>query len=162
MLKLKELITEDIDTDIKHNIDQIGSLQKEIDEIQKKLKPLKKEYGELVDNVLPILSNLGKEQLKTKNYIFKIIRKGYERQSFQYKEGFNKALGKVNNNIKKILEQILDDTKKMVDVKPKFQVSPIHEGFKEWIKSFTRKVLKKIIKPMKSIVSANKDLRKLI
>jgi archaellum component FlaC len=162
MLKLKELITEDIDTDIKHNIDQIGSLQKEIDEIQKKLKPLKKEYGELVDNVLPILSKLGKEQLKTKNYIFKIIRKGYERQSFQYKEGFNKALGKVNNNIKKILEQILDDTKKMVDVKPKFQVSPIHEGFKEWIKSFTRKVLKKIIKPMKSIVSANKDLRKLI
>ena len=162
MLKLKELITEDIDTDFKHNIDQIGSLQKEIDEIQKKLKPLKKEYGELVDNVLPILSKLGKEQLKTKNYIFKIIRKGYERQSFQYKEGFNKALGKVNNNIKKILEQILDDTKKMVDVKPKFQVSPIHEGFKEWIKSFTRKVLKKIIKPMKSIVSANKDLRKLI
>ena len=162
MIKMKGLITEDIDTDIKHNIDQIGSLQKEIDEIQKKLKPLKKEYGELVDNVLPILSKLGKEQMKTRNYIFKIIRKGYERQSFQYKEGFNKALGKVNNNIKKILEQILDDTKKMVDVKPKFQVSPIHEGFKEWIKSFTRKVLKKIIKPMKSIVSANKDLRKLI
>jgi FtsZ-binding cell division protein ZapB len=162
MIKMKGLITEDIDTDIKHNIDQIGVLQKEIDEIQKKLKPLKKEYGELIDNVLPILSKLGKEQMKTRNYIFKIIRKGYERQSFQYKEGFNKALGKVNNNIKKILEQILDDTKKMVDVKPKFQVSPIHEGFKEWIKSFTRKVLKKIIKPMKSIVSANKDLRKLI
>ena len=162
MIKMKGLITEDIDTDIKHNIDQIGVLQKEIDEIQKKLKPLKKEYGELIDNVLPILSKLGKEQMKTRNYIFKIIRKGYERQSFQYKEGFNKALGKVNHNIKKILEQILDDTKKMVDVKPKFQVSPIHEGFKEWIKSFTRKVLKKIIKPMKSIVSANKDLRKLI
>lgn len=162
MLKLKELITEDIDTDIKHNIDQIGVLQKEIDEIQKKLKPLKKEYGELIDNVLPILSKLGKEQMKTRNYIFKIIRKGYERQSFQYKEGFNKALGKVNNNIKKILEQILDDTKKMVDVKPKFQISPINEGFTDWLKSFTRKVLKNIIKPMKSVVSANKDLRKLI
>ena len=162
MIKMKGLITEDIDTDIKHNIDQIGVLQKEIDEIQKKLKPLKKEYGELIDNVLPILSKLGKEQMKTRNYIFKIIRKGYERQSFQYKEGFNKALGKVNNNIKKILEQILDDTKKMVDVKPKFQVSPIHEGFTDWLKSFTRKVLKNIIKPMKSVVSANKDLRKLI
>ena len=100
--------------------------------------------------------------MKTRNYIFKIIRKGYERQSFQYKEGFNKALGKVNNNIKKILEQILDDTKKMVDVKPKFQISPINEGFTDWLKSFTRKVLKNIIKPMKSVVSANKDLRKLI
>jgi FtsZ-binding cell division protein ZapB len=162
MIKMKGLITEDIDTDIKHNIDQIGVLQKEIDEIQKKLKPLKKEYGELIDNVLPILSKLGKEQMKTRNYIFKIIRKGYERQSFQYKEGFNKALGKVNNNIKKILEQILDDTKKMVDVKPKFQISPINEGFTDWLKSFTRKVLKNIIKPMKSVVSANKDLRKLI
>ncbi|MBC8216509.1 MAG: hypothetical protein H8E64_08380 [Candidatus Marinimicrobia bacterium] len=47
-------------------------------------------------------------------------------------------------------------------MKPKFQVSPIHEGFTDWLKSFTRKVMKKIIKLMKSAVSANKDLRKLI
>ncbi len=161
-IKLKDLITEDIDKDIKHNIDQIGLLQKEIDDLQKKLKPLKKEYGELVENVLPILSQLGKEQVKTRKYIFKIIRKGYERQSFQYKEVYNRALDKVNSNIKKILQQILDDTKKMVSVAPKFQVSPIKEGFTDWLKSFTRKVLKKIIRPMKSVVSANKDLRKLI
>lgn len=167
MIKMKELLslTEDIDKDIKRNIDQIGSLQKEIDELQKKLKPLKKEYGELVDNVLPILSKLGKEQLKTKNYIFKIIRKGYERQSFQYKEGFNKALGKVNKNVKRILEQILDDTKKMVKVSPSFQIKPveIREGsFKDWIKKFARKVVKKIIPYMKVIVKTNNDLRKMI
>ena len=49
-----------------------------------------------------------KEQYKTKNYIFKIIRKGYERQSFQYKEGFNKALDKVNSNAIKYSLHLFD------------------------------------------------------
>jgi len=41
MLKMRELLSlkENIDTDIKQNIDQIGSLQKDIDELQKKLMP---------------------------------------------------------------------------------------------------------------------------
>jgi len=118
-----------------------------------------------VENVLPILSKLGKEQVKTKNYIFKIIRKGYERQSFQYKEGFNKALDKVNSNIKQILREILEDTKKMVKIAPSFQVKPveIREGsFTDWIKKYTRKVVRKIIPYMKVIVKTNSDLRKMI
>ena len=167
MLKMRELLSlkENIDTDIKQNIDQIGSLQKDIVELQKKLIPLKKQYAELVENVLPILSKLGKEQVKTKNYIFKIIRKGYERQSFQYKEGFNKALDKVNSNIKQILREILEDTKKMVKISPSFQVKPveIREGsFRDWIKKYTRKVVRKIIPYMKIIVKTNSDLRKMI
>ena len=167
MIKMKELLslTEDIDKDIKRNIDEIGKLDHKIDELQKKLKPLRKQYGELVDNVLPMLNKLGKEQYKTRNYIFKIIRKGYERQSFQYKEGFNKALDKVNSNIKQILREILEDTKKMVKVSPSFQVSPIEIreiSFKDWIKKYTRKVIKKIFPYMKSVVKANNDLRKMI
>ena len=167
MLKMRELLSlkENIDTDIKQNIDQIGSLQKDIVELQKKLMPLKKQYAELVENVLPILSKLGKEQVKTKNYIFKIIRKGYERQSFQYKEGFNRALDKVNKNVRRILEQVLDDTKKMVKVSPSFQVSPIEIreiSFKDWVKKFARKVVRKIIPYMKVIVKTNNDLRKMV
>ena len=165
MIKLKDLISEDIDKDIKKNIDEIGRLDSEIDELQKKMKPLRNRYGELVDNLLPILNSLGKEQVKTQNYIFKIVRKGYERQSFQYKEGFNRALDKVNSNIRLILKQILDDTKKMVKVAPSIQVSPIEIreiSFKDWIKKYTRKVLKKIIPRLKLVVVGNKELRKLI
>jgi flagellar hook-associated protein FlgK len=167
MIKMKELLSlkEDVAKDIKRNIDEIGQLGNEIDELQKQLKPLRKEYGELVENVLPMLKKLGKEQYKTRNYIFKIIRKGYERQSFQYKEGFNRALDKVNKNVKRILEQILDDTKKMVKVSPSFQVSPIEIreiSFKDWIKKYTRKVVRKIIPYMKSVIQGNKELRKLI
>ena len=167
MIKMKELLSlsEDVDKDIKRNIDEIGELDHKIDELQKKLKPLRKQYGELVDNVLPMLNKLGKEQYKTRNYIFKIIRKGYERQSFQYKEGFNKALDKVNSNIKQILREILEDTKKMVKISPSFQVSPIEIreiSFKDWIEKYTRKVIKKIFPYMKSVVKANNDLRKMI
>ena len=167
MIKMKELLslTEDVDKDIKRNIDELGQLDREIDELQKQLKPLRQKYGELVDNVLPMLNKLGKEQVRTKNYIFKIIRKGYERQSFQYKEGFNRALDKVNTNVKRILEQVLDDTKKMVKVSPSFQVKPveIREGsFRDWIKKYTRKVVRKIFPYMKIIVKTNNDLRKMI
>jgi septal ring factor EnvC (AmiA/AmiB activator) len=167
MIKMKELLslTEDIDKDIKRNIDEIGELDHKIDELQKKLKPLRKQYGELVDNVLPMLNKLGKEQYKTRNYIFKIIRKGYERQSFQYKEGFNRALDKVNKNVRRILEQVLDDTKKMVKISPSFQVKPVEireSSFTDWIKKYTRKVVRKIIPYMKIIVKTNNDLRKRI
>ena len=167
MIKMKELLslTEDIDKDIKRNIDEIGKLDHKIEALQKKLKPLRKQYGELVENVLPILKNLGKEQYKTKNYIFKIIRKQYTRQSYQYKIGFNRALDKVNKNVKRILEQILDDTKKLVKVAPSIQVSPIEIreiSFKDWIKKYTRKVIKKIFPYMKSVMKANNDLRKMV
>jgi len=167
MIKMVDLlgIKENIDKDIKQNIDEIGQLNREIDELQKKLKPLRNRYGELVDNVLPMLNKLGKEQYKTNNYILRIIRKGYERQSFQYKEGFNRALDKVNKNMKRILEQILDDTKKMVKVSPSFQVKPVEIreiSFKDWVKKFARKVVKKIIPYMKVIVKTNNDLRKMI
>ena len=167
MIKMKELLSlkEGIDKDIKQNIDEIGQLGNEIDELQKQLKPLRQKYGELVDNVLPMLNKLNKEQVKTKNYIFKIIRKQYTRQSYQYKIGFNRALDKVNKNVKRILEQILDDTKKLVKVAPSIQVSPIEIreiSFKDWIKKYTRKVIKKISPYMKSVVKANNDLRKMI
>jgi len=167
MIKMKELLSlkEDVDADIKKNIDEIGKLDSEIDELQKQLKPLRQKYGELVDNVLPMLNKLGKEQVRTKNYIFKIIRKQYTRQSYQYKIGFNRALDKVNKNVKRILEQILDDTKKLVKVAPSIQVSPIEIreiSFKDWIKKYTRKVIKKIFPYMKSVVKANNDLKKMI
>ena len=167
MIKMKELLSlkENIDKDIKQNIDEIGQLNREIDELQKKLKPLRKQYGELVDNVLPMLNKLGKEQVRTKNYIFKILRKGHWKSSYRYKEGFNKALDKVNSNIKQILREILEDTKKMVKIAPSFQVKPveIREGsFRDWIKKYTRKVVRKIIPYMKVIVKTNNDLRKMV
>ena len=67
--------------------------------------------------------------------------------------------------MKRILEQVLDDTKKMVKVAPSIQVSPIEIreiSFKDWIKKYTRKVIKKIFPYMKVIVKANNDLRKMI
>ncbi len=167
MIKMKELLSlkEDVDKDIKRNIDELGQLDREIDELQKQLKPLRKQYGELVDNVLPMLNKLGKEQVRTKNYIFKILRKGHWKSSYRYKEGFNTALDKVNKNVKRILEQVLDDTKKMVKVSASFQVKPIEireSSFTDWIKKYTRKVVRKIIPYMKVIVKTNNDLRKMI
>jgi len=162
MIKMKLLLDEDIDGDIKEKIDELGSLETMIDELQKRLKPLKEKYGELVENVLPIVSQLGKEQVKTQNYVLKIIRKGYQKQSFQYKEGFNKALEKVNDNIKNILLHVLKDTRKVIEVSPKFRIEPLNEGFMEWLKNRTQRIMKKIVPWFKLVVSGNKELRRLV
>jgi len=173
-IKLKSLISEDkvvskndrkIKKQIQSNIDELGYLTNQIDDIKKKLIPLQKRYGELIDVVLPVIEELDEETIKTQNYIFRIIKKGYERKSFKYKEGFLKSLSKVNQNTRKILEQILDETKKMVQVKPKFMVSPVEDIIPkkmiQWMKKFKKRI-QSLFKYVSVIKQGNTELRKLI
>jgi len=164
MIKLKPLIKEDIEDEVKKNIDELGELQVEIDKLQGKLDPLKKQYSILVGSVLPILNQLGKEQQIAKNFIFRIIAKGYERKSVKYKEGFKQAMDRVNENTRKVLQTILDETKQMVRVSPRFKVSPIemNEGrFRDWLKKLTRKLLFKLKKPLSLVKKGNQELRRI-
>ena len=166
-MKLTELINEKvtIDKSLQSEIDELGELTKQIDRIKKQLQPLQKRYGEVVENVIPIIEKLDKETITTNNFVMRIIRKGYERETFQYKEGFLNGLNKVNKNTKRILQQILDETKKLTQINPSFSVTPIGEGvgdkLKLWYKKF-KVMVKKLSKNFKGISDGNKQLKKLI
>jgi len=138
----------------------MGELSREIELLKDKLKPLQQKFGDLVDIVLPVVEEMGSENLKTKRYVFRIIRSGYEKRSFSYKEGFLNSLDKVNSNTKRILNEILEQTKKMVKVKPSFQIQPV-EGISDWLKKLKMKV-KRLIPSLKQIKFGNKELKKLI
>ncbi len=114
MIKLKDLIGEDIDKDIKQNINELGKLTEEINRVKNEiLKPMEDKYKEVVSTTLPILEKLGKETLTTKKYVFRILKKKHYRSSVSYRELFSNALTKVNSQTKTLLNDLKDDLTKM-------------------------------------------------
>ena len=95
----------------------------------------------------------------------KIIRRGYKRENYSYKEGFLNGLNKVNENTKRILQQILEETKKLTKITPSFSVKPIGEGREgqlySWYKWF-KVVIKRLTKNFKGISDGNKMLKRLV
>ena len=166
-MKLKDLISEKVvvDNKIQSEIDELGTLTQQIEKIKKQLQPLQKRYGEVVEEIIPIIDELDKGTLQTNNFVMKIIRRGYERENVSYKEGFLNGLNKVNENTKKILQQILDETKKLTKINPSFSVKPIGEGREgqlySWYKWF-KVVIKRLLKNFKGISDGNKILKRLV
>ena len=166
-MKLKELISEKVvvDSKIQSEIDELGILSQQIEKIKKQLQPLQKRYGEVVEEIIPVIDKLDKETLTTNNFVMKIIRRGYERENVSYKEGFLNGLNKVNENTKRILKEILEETKKLTKINPSFSVKPIGEGIgdtmKKWYNKF-KMVVRKLSKNFKEISDGNKILKRLV
>ena len=166
-MKLKSLISEKVvvDTKIQSEIDELGQLTDKIEKLKKQLQPLQKRYGKVVEDIIPFIDKLDKETLTTNNFVMKIIRRGYERENYSYKEGFLNGLNKVNENTKKILQQILEETKKLTKINPSFSVKPIGEGkggkLSHWYKWF-KVVIKRLLKNFKGISDGNKMLKRLV
>jgi predicted transcriptional regulator len=166
-MKLKELISEKVvvDTKIQSEIDELGQLTDKIEKLKKQLQHLQKRYGKVVEDIIPFIDKLDKETLTTNNFVMKIIRRGYERENYSYKEGFLNGLNKVNENTKKILQQILEETKKLTKINPSFSVKPIGEGvgdkLRVWYNKF-KMMVRKLSKNFKGITDGNKILKRLV
>ena len=172
-IKLTQLIRNDIiledkqqliDKKIKKEIDELGMVINQIKVLKKKLDPLQKRYGELVDVILPVVDELGSETFKTKSYVFKITKQGYERQTYSYKEGFLNGLDKVNENTKRVLKSILEETMKLTKINPSFSVNPVEgvgDTLKKWYNKF-KGLVKRLTKNIRGVKDGNKMLKRLI
>ena len=165
MIKLKDLIGEDIDKDIKQNINELGKLTEDINRVKNEiLKPMEDKYKEVVSTTLPILEKLGKETLTTKKYVFRILKKKHYRSSVSYRELFNTGLSKVNRQTRTLLNNLKDELTKMSLIGAKFSIQPIEgigDNMKKLMKGFKMKI-KKLIPILKSVMKANNDLRKMV
>ena len=164
MVKLKPLIKErKLDIEIERSVNELGDLSLEINKLKNKLEPLTKRYGEIVEKIIPVVEELGDENILTKKYVFRIIKKGFDRKTVSYRSGFLESLQRVNKQTRLVLERILKETEKLSYVKPRFSISTVEgvgDTLKKWVKRF-RGLVRKVLPSLKQIRDENKKLKKL-
>mgnify|MGYP001256202940 CR=1 FL=1 len=166
-MRLKDLLSERVvvDKKIQSEIDELGMLTDKIEQLKKQLKPLQQRYGEVVEEIIPVIDKIDKGTLETQSFVMKILRRGYERENFSFKKGFLNGLEKVNDNTKKILMSILEQTRTLTKINPSFSITPIGEGIGDKLKSWYKRfkiLIRKLSKNFKGISDGNKMLRRLV
>lgn len=130
-------------------IDEFGILSDKIDKVKKELSELSNRYKEIEGELRPTLEQLtiqNKKSIQTKKYLVTLKRMGYNRDNFKYKESFEKSLTKVNQQTKKVLEDILLSTKTVSRV-----VSTI--GVQRMDEISLKSMLQKLVSPFKKFFS---------
>ena len=135
--------------DIESKIDEFGILSDKIDKIKMELSELSNRYKEIEGELRPTMEQLyiqNKKSIQTKKYLVTLKRMGYNRENFKYKESFEESLTKVNQQTKKLLEDILQSTKTVSRVVSTIGVQRMDEiSFKS--------MLQKLISPFKKLFS---------
>ena len=119
VLRLNEV--EVTDPELQSQIQEFATLSDEIDRINNTLKKLKDRYSSLSDILLPLLNELAETKdnaLEVEDILVTIKKKGYERTSVGYKEAFEWLKDRVNPQMKKIVEEALEKTKKTSQIAP--------------------------------------------
>ena len=159
-----EILKEKLGKDIESSVDELGDLSTEIEKLKDKIEPLQKRYGEIVNEIIPVVEGLHTENVLTKKYVFRIIKRGFDRKTVSYREGFLQSLKKVNKSTRLILEKIIKETEKLTYVKPRFSISTMEgvgDTIKKWINRF-RGLLRKVLPSLKQIRNENKKLKRFM
>ena len=135
------------ENDIESKIDEFGILSDKIDRVKKELSELSNRYKEIEGELRPTLEQLtiqNKKSIQTKKYLVTLKRMGYNRDNFKYKESFEESLTKVNQQTRKVLEDILLSTKTVSRV-----VSTI--GVQRMDETSIKSMLQKLVSPFKKL-----------
>ena len=122
------------------------------------LSELSNRYKEIEGELRPTLEQLtiqNKKSIQTKRYLVTLKRMGYNRDNFKYKESFVESLTKVNQQTKKVLEDILQSTKTVSRV-----VSTI--GVQRMDEISLKSMLQNLISPFKKLFSRLRNTNKSI
>lgn len=154
--------------------DQIGTfydLQEEIKKLEAQLEEKKLQFKQFEGDVKPMIDGMkevGDKLAETEEYLIKISRFGGERKDASYKTAFENALSKVNAATKRVLEEALEASRKITQVKHSFSIDKVvaeaslFDKIKGAIKNAISKLLGIFKKEAKTIDDANKDLKKLV
>ena len=155
--------------DIESKIDEFGILSDKIDKVKMELSELSNRYKEIEGELRPTLEQLtiqNKKSIQTKKYLVTLKRMGYNRDNFKYKESFEESLTKVNQQTRKILEDILLSTKTVSRVVSTIGVQRMNEiSLKSMLKKLVspfKKLFNKLKMNTKNIDGLNGVLRKMV
>ena len=160
------------DPGVKSSIGEFYDLQNEIKRLEAELEERKLAFKQFEGEIKPMLDGMkevGDKLAQTEEYLIKVSRFGGERKDASYKTAFENALSKVNAATKRVLEEALEASKKVTQVKHSFSIdkvvvaeASIFDKIKSAIKGAISKLLGVFKKESKTIDDANKELKKLV
>lgn len=107
------------DPRLARKINRMGELANEIDRVKEELDRYQREYREIETELRPLieeLSEASEKALKTRDYIVTVKRQGYRRTNYKYKAAFDYLYERVNNSMKRIVDEALEANKTISDV----------------------------------------------
>ena len=142
MKNMEEIFTPELDGQVVSKINELKDIQVKLDEAlvayKESISELEDVKSDLVVEVMEIFEGQvdpGKKlKVEIDDLLVEITQKS-QRLTTSYKDAFNLALTKVNDNTKKVLEQILEESKVVSKVKGKLNIdgSKVYEGsVKDW------------------------------
>jgi hypothetical protein len=159
------------DPGVKASIGEFYELQNEIKRLEAELEEKKLAFKQFEGDIKPMLDGMkdvGDKLAQTEEFVIKVSRFGGERKDASYKTAFENALSKVNAATKRVLEEALEASKKVTQVKHSFSIDKVvaeaslFDKIKSALKGAINKLLGVFKKESKTIDDANKDLKKLV
>ena len=99
------------------------------------------------------------KSLQTEKYLVTIKRRGYSRESYKYKESFEKSLTKVNEQTKRLLKELLESTKTTSRVLSSVGVQPVEENILKRVINKIRGVFSRVLR---SFRTSDKEMNTLL
>lgn len=129
-------------------VDQIDKMKAELSKLTKRFDELDDKFRKMLDVLESELGESKENFIRYKNILITIKRKGYERTNYKYKEAFEELYKKVNANMKKMIDEVLEANKTITKVSSSLSVqyevdnfiTTIFNRVKTWFVSFIGKL----------------------
>lgn len=150
---------EHLSPEIIKKIDRFGELNIQMEKARAELDKIRNEYKSIESELLPILEELDEysgRTLKTQKFLVTIKKMGFTRTMYQYSKVLDEALKTVNEDTKKMLNNLLDTTATVQRIAASISVQKLGEGFFETLSQKVKGMLSTLVKTIK-LRSKNMD-----
>lgn len=138
------------DPGLNEKLKEMSMLQFEIEKTEAQLKRNRERFGQMVDEILPLLEEADDKIIETKNVLVSISKKGFPRENYSWKAAFELLYSKVNASIQKIADSAREATKTVSYISPKLSFRMREESIFGKMKVKVSAFLKSIVGRMKS------------
>ena len=151
------------DTNVTDSVKEFYELQQEMATMKSRLKEMEgrfKEFEGVIKPMLDEMKELGDKLAMCGEYVIKVTKFGGERMDASYKDAFENALSKVNAATKNVLNEALEASKKLTQVKHSISIQPsdsLQEGVMGRLTSAFRGFLSRLDKKVDMAAKAVED-----
>jgi hypothetical protein len=164
--KMNELDVQD--SQVTDSVKEFYELQQEMNTMKSRLKEMEarfKGFEGIIKPMLDEMKELGDKLAMAGEFVIKVNKFGGERMDASYKDAFENALSKVNAATKGVLQEALEASKKITQVKHSIDIQPanqLQEGIMDRISGAFKGFLSRLDQKVNNAAKAVEDFINLV